>query len=1059
MLKINKMKLVIPALMMIVAMAWLSLRPPPQIVSEVSIEHPKATQINQFLQAQMREGNIPGMSVVVIENGLTSHKVGLGMADIASQTKVNANTQFELASNTKAFTGLALHTLEQQGLLSLSDKVRDHLPAFNMQYEGEDSPVTLQQVLHHTSGIPFDSITLFSEATDSLALSRDVAKLNDVALVHPPGSVFLYATINYDVLGAIIAKVSGLSYEDYVTQAVLQPLGLNQTSFVKAENHATGYKHHFGGLEAYDAPIYRGNAPAAYLSSNINDVERWLKIQLGLIDSGSLDKSLFEKALRPDRSIKPWFNGGSYASGWWSIQQGSGEISHSGNNPNFSTFMMFFPQEQKAVAVLANINSDRIEQLARGINNILLDQPIPYIEGDMYASVDKVALGLIAFMLPFTLVNLGFLVYSIVETRQGSRKFEGTVVSVVIKILVAALFLVGLAVCVNSLPKVFFGGVNWNVVNTWAPNTLILGIAAVFIGVSSFSAYTIYTMVYQKPNDKQIFVISALGALSGLGNTFCIFTINMALQSPDPLGNGLYIIFLFGMVLYVLGQKVVRTKVLSLTNQTIFNMRMGLVRRILSSPYHQIEKVERENIQTVLNNDAELISQFPHYLIMMITSATTLLFCFIYLGSVSIWGLLLALLVVTFATMLFFTAGARANAHLEKARTVQEYFFAYINDLTAGLKELNLNNKKKAHFHEDMKDSCQEYCDSNVNAGVKYINVLVMGELLFTIVIGFVAFIYPAIFKNLSTADLTTFVLVFLYMTGPVNGVLNNIPHLMKIKVAWKRVCNLTDRLDEMALESITSSNNSVVKVNKDVTIELKDVTYEYYRQNESQGKSEEGGPATPSFIVGPVSCYFNSGEITFITGGNGSGKSTLAKLITGLYVPSNGQINVNDCVINSDELNQLYTAIFWDYHLFNKLYGVNAEDKQSQIDEHLDTLRLSKIVNIEQGKIASTDLSTGQRKRLALLVSHLDERPIYLFDEWAADQDPEYRKVFYQVILPELKRQNKCVIVISHDDHYFNVADKIIKMEMGKPTISKGESAHSISKEPISLSSEPVGV
>jgi cyclic peptide transporter len=514
----------------------------------------------------------------------------------------------------------------------------------------------------------------------------------------------------------------------------------------------------------------------------------------------------------------------------------------------------------------------------------------------------------------------------------------------------------------------------------------------------------------------------------------------MALQSADPLANSLYIVFLFGMVLYVLGQKVVRTNIVHLTNKSVFEIRMRLIGRILNSPYHQVEETERERLQTVLNNDTELISQFPHFLIGMITAATTLLFCFMYLGTVNPLGLLLSLLVVTVAVVAFFLAGASANRYLENARSIQEKFFQFINHLTSGLKELNLNQKKKVHFHQDMKESGQSYCDSNTRADMKFINVMVMGELLFTVVVGFVAFMYPVMFKNLSAADVTTFVLVFLYMTGPVNGVLTNIPQLMKIKVAWGRVQDLIRSLDQLSVEDMVHGP----KVNADgpVSIVLHDVTYEYCLRIDNDPESTDSLVDTSSkpvgFGVGPVNCDFKSGEITFITGGNGSGKSTLAKLITGLYVPGKGHVSVNGQVVSGPELSQLYSAIFWDYHLFDKFYGIaNVAEARATIAAYLERLRLTDIVSIKDGAIDSVRLSTGQKKRMALLVSYLDDRPVYLFDEWAADQDPEYRKVFYREILPELKRQNKCVIVISHDDQYFDVADKVIKMEMGTATVS----------------------
>ena len=204
------------------------------------------------------------------------------------------------------------------------------------------------------------------------------------------------------------------------------------------------------------------------------------------------------------------------------------------------------------------------------------------------------------------------------------------------------------------------------------------------------------------------------------------------------------------------------------------------------------------------------------------------------------------------------------------------------------------------------------------------------------------------------------------------------------------------------------------------VNLKLKDVEY-FYDNNDEK-----------SFKVGPINYEFNTGEIIFITGGNGSGKSTLAKLITGLYAPSKGVITLND-KISETLLNESYSAVFGDFYLFDKLYGIDYKCKEKEIQKYLEMLQLNSKVEIVDGKFSTTKLSTGQKKRLALLVTYLEDRPIYLFDEWAADQDPEFRLFFYDTILPELKRIGKCVIAVTHDDRYFDMADKVIKMEFGK--------------------------
>jgi putative ATP-binding cassette transporter len=173
-----------------------------------------------------------------------------------------------------------------------------------------------------------------------------------------------------------------------------------------------------------------------------------------------------------------------------------------------------------------------------------------------------------------------------------------------------------------------------------------------------------------------------------------------------------------------------------------------------------------------------------------------------------------------------------------------------------------------------------------------------------------------------------------------------------------------------------------------------------------------------------------------FIVGGNGSGKSTLAKLITGLYIPEAGEIRLDEELIteqNREWYRQHFSVVFSDFYLFDELWGLENSGLDSKVQEYLKVLQLDHKVKVTNGKFSTTALSQGQRKRLALLTAYLENRPIYLFDEWAADQDPAFKKIFYTELLTKLRDQGKTVLVISHDDRYFHLADRIVKLEYGK--------------------------
>src|SRR5262249_7237581 len=187
------------------------------------------------------------------------------------------------------------------------------------------------------------------------------------------------------------------------------------------------------------------------------------------------------------------------------------------------------------------------------------------------------------------------------------------------------------------------------------------------------------------------------------------------------------------------------------------------------------------------------------------------------------------------------------------------------------------------------------------------------------------------------------------------------------------------------------------------------------------------------SFTLGPIDIALRPGELVFLVGGNGSGKTTLAKLLTGLYMPETGELRLNGERVTAERLEhyrQHFAAVFSEFYLFDTLLGMETPGLDAQARKYISELHLAHKVKVQDGVLSTTDLSRGQRKRLALLTAYLEDRPLYVFDEWAADQDPQFKEIFYYHLLPELKARGKAVVVIGHDDRYFPVADRIPRIQ-----------------------------
>jgi putative pyoverdin transport system ATP-binding/permease protein len=261
-----------------------------------------------------------------------------------------------------------------------------------------------------------------------------------------------------------------------------------------------------------------------------------------------------------------------------------------------------------------------------------------------------------------------------------------------------------------------------------------------------------------------------------------------------------------------------------------------------------------------------------------------------------------------------------------------------------------------------------------------------------------------------------------LYMMGPMQAMLDSIPNLGRAQVA-------VDRIEEVGLSLVPEPRAAepLALPNSPswTRLELRGVVRSYRREG------QEG-----SFTLGPIDLALSPGEVLFLVGGNGSGKTTLAKLLLGLYAPEGGEVRFAGRTItdaNREEFREHFAVVFSDFFVFEALLGLEASSLDDDARRYLTKLHLQQKVQVKDGALSTIDLSQGQRKRLALLSTYLEDRPIYLFDEWAADQDPYFKEIFYRSLLPRLKAQGKTVLVISHDDRYFDVADRVVRLSEGR--------------------------
>ncbi|QGQ96116.1 cyclic peptide export ABC transporter [Paenibacillus psychroresistens] len=978
-------------------------------------------EIDRYIQNQLQRNQIPGLAVALVMDGAISYTKGYGFSDKATQSKVTSKTLFELGSVSKAYTALAVLKLQEEGKIKLDDPITQYIPSFHPTYNNKRATITIDQLLHHTSGIPFTTIGDFYPSSTDNALENTVDIWSEMSLESTPGSIYEYSTTNYTVLGLMIQYVSGVTYEQYIQDHILMPLGLKNT-YVGKENAmqalmATGYKLGFLKPHKFDAPVFRANSPGGYIISSADDMVIWMEYQLGILASKAIKTELFTETHQNGSPVAPF-----YALGWYKDTMRN-EVFHGGANPAFSSFVLLRPNEKTGIAVMANVSSEYTEVIARGLDSILNSkEPVnePLAVNPLLAAIKQ----LDVFSYALIAVEIGLSIFIVILVVLAIRQInfkKRALIPIVRRLLILSVFAV---LCIGLILAVYYIYQKATVMDLpisfvliWGPTSFPMALYSSLLFLILMFSYVILTFLYPKLNDKQYFSLISLSVLGGFGNAAIIFCLIQALNSKEIFRKDLMLYFFLSMVVYVICQRFGRNKLIKITNHAVYERRKQIIHTIADASFEKLEKIEKGKIHTVLNNDTEVISNFAGMFIGVTVNMVTLIFCFVYLGLVSLSGLLLSIVAIFTAGGLYFYVGKEARKFMEKNRDVQDTFFKFIGDLIYGIKELQLNRKKRAHFTEDMTGSVREYRDTNVAGQSKFTSVIIIGELLFVMVLGTVVFLFPLLFKEISKAHLMEYAFVFLYMTGPVNGVLNAIPAVIQYRISWKRMNLILQEIENFS----TDIPAEIVQFGRSLALRLEKVEYHYEMEGES------------SFALGPISFECHSGEIVFITGGNGSGKSTLAKLLTGLYTPQSGKVTINGIDVRPAQLSQLYSAIFNDFYLFKKLYGFQEKDYQEIADELLRVLDLDGKISIENAEFSTLNLSTGQRKRLALLISRLENKPLLLFDEWAADQDPEYRRFFYETLLPEMKQQGACIIAITHDDRYYHLADKVIKLEMGK--------------------------
>jgi putative ATP-binding cassette transporter len=518
------------------------------------------------------------------------------------------------------------------------------------------------------------------------------------------------------------------------------------------------------------------------------------------------------------------------------------------------------------------------------------------------------------------------------------------------------------------------------------------------------------------------FVLAIVAGLaSGVAGAGLAKVISDAIQGTVP--SGLAIAGFFALcVAYLAGKTGSELALMHLVQRAILRLRVDLSHKILATPHKRLQALGKSELLTIMTNDVTAFVQAFQMIPMALGNFVIVLACSAWLACLS-WPLFLMFGgFIALCLVGYHFAERGPLRRMLRLREQLEVLVEHFRGLIDGSRELQLNAARGRHFVEEViAPDAREFKRSFIGTMTGYTWVSNTGLVLFYVGIGLLLFVVPAHLR-VPSGTIASFALILLFLVRPISDMMFSLPLLRQAGVSLGRIQALEGGL-EPPVQALPAAH--AFAHDGPLLLELRQVAHRHESPFEEHG-----------FTVGPLDLAIGEGELLFVVGGNGSGKTTLAMVLLGLYAPDAGEIVLNGRRVtaeNVDAYRQHFCAVFSDFHLFEQLLLADSPALRERAAHYVARLGMAHKVRAEAGRFSTIRLSTGQRKRLALVSAWLEDRPVYLFDEWAADQDPAFKHVFYTELLPELKARGKTVVVVTHDDAYFHCADRLVKLEDGR--------------------------
>jgi putative ATP-binding cassette transporter len=517
-----------------------------------------------------------------------------------------------------------------------------------------------------------------------------------------------------------------------------------------------------------------------------------------------------------------------------------------------------------------------------------------------------------------------------------------------------------------------------------------------------------------------------MSALGGISTAAVLASINAGVQSvnngqkPSLWAATLFLVALF---LFMKTQAYVTITATAEIEGIIHRLRLRIMDQIRRSELLALDSIGRARIVAAVTGDTQVLTQASNMLCFTVQGAVLILFVSFYVAYLSLAAFVMTFVIVLGAGIMFHMKNHRLSAQKAESAAWERRLFDRLTDFLDGFKEVRLNSARSADLFEDAVDVSRVAANIKIRTQAETFKMIVNSQISMYLLLGAVVFVVPTLSDSLAGSSISKATTALLFVVGACFGLVQSIPILLNANAAASRIEEL-----ETTLQAAGQTEAKEITIPKRFEkIEMRDVTFHYVDKF-----------SDAAFKIGPIDFTLQPGELVFITGGNGSGKSTLLRVLSGLYPPNSGEITLDGMRVddhNRDTYRALMSAIFFDYHLFHRLYGI-PRGGADELERLLAQFRLSDKTGLVSGEFRTLDLSGGQRRRLALIVSLLEKRPILLLDEWTAEQDPEFRRKFYDELLPDLMAAGATIVVITHDDRYLDeltLRARRVRMDEGR--------------------------